>query len=412
MDYLVTTNSDLSIEGYKSVNSLSEIITADSSSVIVLHSFTEDEYKASLTLTDLYRKRGIYKFIYINEFPLDGVGVLIDSFGGVLETDETLLEDVDELDMLISLVDTDKLEVLEGGLPSINTGFEVMNDFLVKFKEGDSSLSDPLYLDVVNRAVNEISMKVRLQDERQELMGRNVIETYENTLKVINQLYSEVDEMKEKLAEVETSSKDRKVGMIEPLSYYPPITYAGNVPVVVFKEISACRYLSSFVLAYSNHLQTVKNKRVKVIIVVGKQALVKNRYKDILEVTKDNYTTGESLLATVCYTTTPVKNLLLHFTKQSDELVIILDRTYEKDPIMRGKATVLYGVSSLSEIKREGLDVSKCIASIRRVGNSLATIKHISSFPTNVDSKLDTYERNFNEDFSIMDDYLNIESNR
>ena len=406
MDYLVSVSTDFNIEGYKRVSSLDEVVVADASSVIVIHSFHEDEYKGSLAITDLYRKRGIHKFIYITSDPLDSVRMLVESIGGVFEDDEYLLTDKDEIDVLVSLIDQNSLEVIENNMPSVHTGFEVMNDFLVKFESGDSSLNDPLYLEVVNRAVGEIRQQVRLQEEKTELMGRGVIETYENTLDVINKLYKEAEDIRQKLDEVDRSSKEIKLGRVEPLNYYPPITYAGNTPLVVFKEISSCRYLTSFVLAYANHLQTVKSMRVRVLIVTGKQPLVKNRYSSMFELTKDNYQTGQAIIETVAYTSTPIKSLILHLTKQSDEIILVVDRTYEKEPIVKGKATILYGVSGRGEVLRENLDVSKCIFSMRGLKGSLATITHIVNFPEDVDNRLNKYEIELNSDFNRLDELL------
>jgi hypothetical protein len=407
VDYLVSTSEELNLEGYKKVESLDDVVMADETSVIIIHSFKEDVYKGSLLITDLYRKRGVSKFIYINAKPSDRIRVLIESINGIVEDDEYLLADKDEMHDLVALLEDNNLEVIESTLPSINTGFEVMNEFLTRFEKGDPSLTDPLYLEVVNRAVNDIRKQVSLQEERTELMGRGVIETYENTLEVINSLKKQAEQLREQLDEIE-STRGIRLGKVETLSYYPPITYAGSTPLVVFKEITACRYLTSFVLAYANHLQTVRSKRVRVIIVVGKQPLIKNKYKNMFELTKDNYKSGEAIIQTVAYTTTPIKVLMLHMTKQSDELVIVLDRTYEKDPIIKGRAKVFYGVSSLSEIERENLDVTKCICSIRAISNALVTIKHISNFPIDVDSRLDKYERNFHEDFNRLDEILEM----
>lgn len=409
MNYLVSTNDELNLEGFTRVSKFSDVIVASSTSIILVNSFEEDEYKASLAITELYRKRGIYKFIYISSTPSDSIRILIESINGVFDDDEYLLTDIDEIKALVDLIEDNKLEVVESNLPSVSTGFEVMDDFLKKFEDGDSALNDPLYLEVVNRAVSDIRKQVRLQEERTELMGKGVIETYNNTLDTINMLHKEAESLRTKIEEIESSSKGFKIGRVESLTYYPPITYAGSTPLAVFKEVTACRYLTSFVLAYAHHLQTVRSKRVRVIIVVGKQPLIKNKYKDMFELTSENYKSGKAILETVSYTVTPIKALMMYMTKQSDELVIVLDRTYEKEPIVKGKAKIFYGVSSFSEIKRENLDVSRCICSIRAIKGSLATIKHIQNFPNELDNRLDRYERNFNTDFNKLDSILEMD---
>lgn len=409
MDYLVSTNQELSLDGYNRVSSLKEVVVVDSTSIIILNSFTEDEYRASLEITDLFRKRGVSKFIYITSTPLDSIRVLVESINGVFESDEELLEDIDEVTELKNYLEDNMLEVVESKVPEINSGFEVMHDFITKFEQGDSSLNDPLYLEVVNRAVNDIRKKVTLQEDRTSIMGKSVIDVYENTSDLIKKLHKDSEEMKIKIAEIEDSSRVVKLGRVETLNYYPPIMYAGNTPLVVFKEITSCRYFSNFVLAYKNHLETVRNKRVRLIFIVGKQPNIKNKYNKMFELTKDNYQSANAITNTVSYTTTPLKIIIQHMTRQSDEIILIVDRTYEKDSIIKGKAKVFYGVSSLNEVKREGLEESKCIFSSRGTDNALATISHIQGgFPEGQDNRFAVYERTFNKDFNRIDDILNV----
>lgn len=409
MDYLVSKDNSLELDGFKRVSRLKDVVTADSTSIVIINSFEEDSYKGSLHITDLYRKRGVFKFIYVSEHPSDNIRTIVESITGVVEEDESVLDDVDEIKDLVSLVEGNSLEVVESRLPEIDSGFEVLSDFITKFEQGDSKLNDPLYLEVVNRAVNDIRRQVEFDAERTDLMGRGVIETYTNTLELINELSKEAESMREQLAEIEYSSKAIKLGTVETLTYYPPITYAGSKPVAVFKEISSCRYLTSYVLGYVNHLQTVRSKRVRLVIVVGKQTNIRDKYKHMFELTKDNYKTAKAVLSTISYTTTPLSTILNYMTKQRDEIVIVLDRTYEKETIIKGRVYLYFGVSSISEIKRENLDRSRCIFPITVVPDVFVTVKHIKGFPTNVDSRLDVYERMYNESYNRLDTELKMD---
>ncbi|MRB31201.1 hypothetical protein GH891_32080, partial [Bacillus thuringiensis] len=87
MNYLVSTSNEYDLENYTKVDSLQAVIEADANSIILLHSFQEDSYKASLMLSNLYSTKGVNKFIYINNSPYEDVRVLIDSFKGVVEED-------------------------------------------------------------------------------------------------------------------------------------------------------------------------------------------------------------------------------------------------------------------------------------------------------------------------------------
>lgn len=404
MDYLVTLNKDLSLEGYASVSSLDKVSIVDETTVVLLNSFEEDSYNASLKITDLNNSLGVTNFIYISETPVDTVKVLVESLKGVWEEDESLLSDIDEITDLVSVFkgESTALTVTTENELQSDSSFHLLVEFLEKFETGDDSLDDPFYLEVVNRAVRNIKNQVQIQNEREGQLSKGVIETYQSTLEVINQLRHESADLKRKVEEIETT-RSFKMGAIEHLSYYPPVSYQGSTPMAVFKELSACRYLTSYVLAYANHLRTVRSKRVKVIIIIGKQETVRTKYENMFELTKDSYKTGKAILSNTTYTSTPIKSMINHVTNQSDEVILVIDRTYDKSPIITGKTKLYYGVSSFNEIRSHKLDKSKCILTMREVRGVLATIKHIPGFPSEEDNRLDKYERTFNESFNKLD---------
>ncbi|MEC2463363.1 hypothetical protein P9X10_00430 [Bacillus cereus] len=410
MDYLVSNSNKYELESFKSVDSLKEVTEVDANSIILLHSFQEDSYQASLLLSDIYRTKGANKFIYINENPLEGVKVLVDSLRGVVEEDESLLEDKDEIEGLVELVKEDSLSVALGEQENEHSSFKVLTEFLTKFAEGDESLNDDLYLAVVNRAVSNISKDMKLRDEKIDLMGKGVIATYNNTTKVINSLQAESEKMKNTLLEIEQDREYAKASRnrLGSLTYYPSITYTGNTPLVVFKEISACRYLTSMVLAYMNHLKTVKNKRVRLIVVTGKQELLRKRYEGFYELTPQSIRRSDAITRDIAFTSTPLRDMMLHMTKQSDEVILVLDRTYEKDPIFTGKSKVIYGVTSLREVHAHNLKQEDCIMSLRGTKRMLMRLTHIGEYPTDKESRLDRYEKSFYKDFNAIDDYLGI----
>ena len=175
MNYLVSTSNEYDLENYTKVDSLQAVIEADANSIILLHSFQEDSYKASLMLSNLYSTKGVNKFIYINNSPYEDVRVLIDSFKGVVEEDESLLEDEDEIAGLVEILKEDSLEIAIE-TENQNSPFNVLTEFVSKLSEGDESLNDPLYLDVVNRALTSVNRDMKLQEERISLMGKGVIQ--------------------------------------------------------------------------------------------------------------------------------------------------------------------------------------------------------------------------------------------
>lgn len=410
MNYLVSTSNEYDLENYTKVDSLQAVIEADANSIIILHSFQEDSYKASLMLSNLYSTKGVNKFIYINNSPYEDVRVLIDSFKGVVEEDESLLEDEDEIAGLVEILKEDSLEIAIGETENQNSPFNVLTEFVSKLSEGDESLNDPLYLDVVNRALTSVNRDMKLQEERISLMGKGVIETYNNTTKTINNLQVKAEEMKNKLLEIEHDKKysGASRNRASNLSFYPPIIYTGNIPLIVFKEMSACRYLTSMVLAYKNHLETIKNKRVRLIVVSGKQELTKRRYEGFFELTLQSMKSEYAITKDVAFTTTPLRDMMLEMTKKSDEVILILDRTYEKDPIFTNKAKVIHCVTSIGELRKYNLKSEESIISIRGLKNSLMRLTHIDRYPEGVENRLDRYEKTFYESFNRIDEFVGI----
>ncbi|MGF2716096.1 hypothetical protein ACQUY5_28345 [Bacillus cereus] len=410
MNYLVSTNNEYELSNYKKVASVQEVTEANANSIILLHSFQEESYKASLMLSNLYSTKGVNKFIYINESPFENVKVLIDSLKGVVEEDESLLQDEDEIEGLVEVLKEDSLEIAVGETDNQNSPFKVLNEFVSKLTDGDESLNDPLYLDVVNRALSSINRDMELQEERISLMGKGVIESYNNTRETINILQGKAEEVKNQLLEIKHEKKygNANRNRASNLSFYPPIIYTGSTPLIVFKEMSACRYLTSMVLAYKNHLETVKNKRVRLIVVTGKQELLRERYEGFFELTVQTMKTEQAIVRDVAFTTTPLKDLMTYMTQRHDEVILILDRTYEKEPIFTNKSKVIPCVASLGELRKYNLNHEECIMSLRGMKNTLMRLTHLDKYPTGRENRLDRYEREFYNDFNRIDDYLGI----
>ena len=189
---------------------------------------------------------------------------------------------------------------------------------------------------------------------------------------------------------------------------YPTIRYMSTKPLLLIREYSACRYLTSFVLGYTHHVHFARNKRVKLIVAHQKGAGVAAKYDAFTSINESSagYATlyGNELIAT----NTPTKDIMRQLFNQPVDAFIVVDRLYGTQDIVNGKICKINAVSGLSDIDRFDIEPVDTLVSIKKSPDVFATLVTTKDYATDVDVRQATYEQMYEEVYAKLDELLGV----
>lgn len=390
-----------------------DLLQSGEISVLVIHSFSEPIFEAGLFIADI-QKISTAKIVYINESPEPMLTMPVQGVNGYVAKDEFYLDDEDEL---LALLDELGLgdENNSTALATTNS-VAIIKDFIEAFSRNESRIQAPIYLQQVDAALTELANTTKQQELQITTMGTSAIEVFQRASDIITKLNEQKNMIVEKLKELEVSQPVQPTR--PPLSggvlSYPTVKYMGQNNVLLIREYSHCKYLTSMVLAYAYYLHYERNKRVKVVFVVGKNAGIAKKYNDFASITQASVSSAQSLMEQeVVMINIPKGDLMLQLAKMPSDVTIIVDRLYGNNDIITGRVKKLSAVSGYSDISRYrdfGCDIKNSIFSIvnhAKVG-SFGYIPHIKSYPAERDARLAMYSQNCHDLFEKIDNYIGL----
>lgn len=345
---------------------------------IVIHAFNEAEYKIGLLLSTAHRL-GIEKFVYINSKPSELISGCIKSLHGVVQADDSFLEE-DMLDMVFESFD-DFVNYEEGSMDSLG----VLDKFLSDFMNGSQNLSNQVYLERVNTALTEVKVNTE-----HSLVAIN--EICDAAIEVFNDLGSTLEQqrelrssLEEKISKLEQDIKSKSLAMPSTstgsLGYYPTYKYSGVKPVLYIKEKQNCWYLLSFLLAYQSYLLDVKNIKAKVIVAYQKLKDNTLRYGNFTTITQETYKNTQLLSSPTIGTFQPSKIVMDSLMyRDTDDIVIVLDRMYGDELVKGGNVKTLYATSSVRAMNVAHLPPNKTILPAVENNNVFMSIPPIEPY--------------------------------
>lgn len=397
---------------FVSIEEVVDFINKTESSILkdislVIHSTIGDFYNEGMLLTKLSEKYDL-NIIYLNSNPNKSFTVMLESLGASVIERDFYLTDVDDFDYLMENINT------------FNTSGKKDNssllyyDKMIEIIEGISSSLDSLQRRQIRRIINQM----RENTSNLAVMSTNALdvvqESFINTLSLVEGKQKDLDDIARQLKELQdrekvegTPLKSLKLG--DTLSHFSPYRHSSGIKVLVLKEYSACRYLTSFALAYLKHCETRMSLNVRLLVVSPNKDLQDDRYSDFHKLTKSNYKSSDSIRNHISYTTEPFRELLEESVNRNDALLVVIDRTYEKEPIYKGAVTVVNAVSSLNEANKFKLPLNKCLFTITSAEKSVGTIQHIKAYPQNNDSRYSRYLTTFKDVFEKLDSMLDLD---
>ena len=378
-------------------------------SVLIFHCIDESDFNTGVHISRL-RTNSSIKFLYINENPQTTIKMVITGTGGKIITDEFYFDDEEELLELLKNCSL-STETQETSLATVS--LQVVKDFIESFTRGEERIKTPAYLDMVNNAITELSTITKKQEIQITTMGNSAIEIFGKAFNLIKNLEEKRVQIEEQLKVLENNQDNGSLSNSNTfnsnVSIYPPVRYLNTAPLLLIREYSPCRYLTSFALGYTHHVHFVKSKRVKLIMVHQKGAGVSKKYSEFTAINEESAGYATLYNSEYIATNTPKKDILREIFKQPVDAFIVVDRLYGNQDIISGKISKLNAVGGLSDLERYSLKPEDTLVSIRKDENIFATLSTVKNYPSEIDARHAAYEQAYEEVYSKLDMLLGIE---
>lgn len=395
-------NSYVVVRDFKAVKSLKGV------TVLILHKCDGvSDFDIGVFISNFYNS-GIKSFIYINSNPSKVIKTVINGVGGSTYEDEFYFDDEDELNALL-----DDLGVDTSDNSLVLSSTQIVKDFIGAFARHEERIQAPVYLEQVTQAVNELSELTHKQELQINEMGVSAIEVFEKASSIIVSMNDQKKILEKQLEEFEESQASKQMAkqsssFSSAIMFFPTFRYTGTAKVLNVRELSPCRYLTSFLLAYTHHLHFELNKRVKFIIVHQKGKGVADKYADFTSITQESMGFAALYNDEIIATNNPKKDVMQKLTHLNDDIIIVLDRLYSSTDIISGKIVKVNAVSGYSDVERYKVKPDTCIFPITSQPNELFSIPLIKNYPKEIDMQHAVYSQTCKEQFNKLDSMLEL----
>lgn len=221
------------------------------------------------------------------------------------------------------------------------------------------------------------------------------------------------DVIRKKLSDLEmqiTQAGNQSRFGFQQVFLFPPYFYTGSATVLSICEVSPCKFLTSFCLAYREYLAVNLGKRAKLLVLHQKNKRSTEKYREKFAYIGVETVHNKSLFENDCLVTDiPKEDILKAIFRQNCDVIIVIDRMYN-EPIMQGKVKSLYAINGNSDIeryklKRQSVIVSDAVSSAGEFMN----IPFIDSFDTTGSSSASCYFQICLSIFQKLDKFIDVE---
>lgn len=409
MRIIVSNVLEDKFRNYKVFKSIKDLLGEDLAKVqcVVLHHSDDTDFNAGMGISKLHSE-GVRNIFYVCENPSPTITMTVQGVGGVCVSDEFYLDDEEELDALLE----------ECGFSEENTSLSqssilIIKEFMQAFARKEERINAPFFLEQVNAAVSELSALTQQQELQIKDMGNSAVSIFEHINKLVSSMSVKQQELTKQLntlldEQSSSSSSPRNRFGSGGVLYFPSFKYMGSAKVLAVRELSPCRYLTSFMLAYHHHLTYNRNKRAKLIFVHQKGEGVSRKYDNFTTITQESIYNDGLYASPVIATNNPKGEVMRKLTSCGDNIIIVVDRLYGGQPIITTKVVPINAVGGLSDLARFKVKPKDCIFSIANHPNGLFAISHLKNYPQDVDSRYALYANAFEKNFEILDKMLEV----
>lgn len=404
-DYVITTK-DINLGNVKVVRSVKDVVTVTKSSFVVFESSDDLLEDAVSFLVGVVKRVLNTHLVYIASNPVPLIEEVIKGLGSQSLRDDSYLDDLNSYSELIDYLEKGDTSLDED--EDISSEISVLDSFVSEQVENLSPIQRNMVQDSYDKVVGTLDEMTSKDVLREQLVNfahvsRERVVSLEQDLK-----------LKEK--EV-ANLAPRGGGFLAGTNNYPVYNYSGSAKVLVVKEHSPCRYLTSFLYAFAERQEKVNNIKTKLIVVSSKNYMTELRYKGAFD--EANPTTivqsrGRLMTSTKVYTTTPTA-AVMDFLMQSlgYDLYVILDRTDKKEECVAGRGIkTVHAVSNLNHMRALKLEVKNTIVNDLGVQGQLGVLAMINNIGTKNDERIAKIQQGMDITITLLENILGLQARR
>lgn len=404
-DYVITTK-DINLGNVKVVRSVKDVVTVTKSSFVVFESSDDLLEDAVSFLVGVVKRVLNTHLVYIASNPVPLIEEVIKGLGSQSLRDDSYLDDLNSYSELIDYLEKGDTSLDED--EDISSEISVLDSFVSEQVENLSPIQRNMVQDSYDKVVGTLDEMTSKDVLREQLVNfahvsRERVVSLEQDLK-----------LKEK--EV-ANLAPRGGGFLAGTNNYPVYNYSGSAKVLIVKEHSPCRYLTSFLYAFAERQEKVNNIKTKLIVVSSKNYMTELRYKGAFD--EANPTTivqsrGRLMTSTKVYTTTPTA-AVMDFLMQSlgYDLYVILDRTDKKEECVAGRGIkTVHAVSNLNHMRALKLEVKNTIVNDLGVQGQLGVLAMINNIGTKNDERIAKIQQGMDITVTLLENILGLQARR
>lgn len=404
-DYVITTK-DINLGNVKVVRSVKDVVTVTKSSFVVFESSDDLLEDAVSFLVGVVKRVLNTHLVYIASNPVPLIEEVIKGLGSQSLRDDSYLDDLNSYSELIDYLEKGDTSLDED--EDISSEISVLDSFVSEQVENLSPIQRNMVQDSYDKVVGTLDEMTSKDVLREQLVNfahvsRERVVSLEQDLK-----------LKEK--EV-ANLAPRGGGFLAGTNNYPVYNYSGSAKVLVVKEHSPCRYLTSFLYAFAERQEKVNNIKTKLIVVSSKNYMTELRYNGAFD--EANPTTivqsrGRLMTSTKVYTTTPTA-AVMDFLMQSlgYDLYVILDRTDKKEECVAGRGIkTVHAVSNLNHMRALKLEVKNTIVNDLGVQGQLGVLAMINNIGTKNDERIAKIQQGMDITVTLLENILGLQARR
>lgn len=415
--------SKFDLASIETVQSIAEVKDIGYDDVLILNSYEETEYKAGIILAEMIQK-GLRYLMYLNDEPKLNMSSLIASVGGIVDT-EDYLADIETLEYIIgnytdNNVDTTDLTVSGADDLVNNKSVEILSTFYKDFVSGKADVANEAYLELVETAINDITQSTTTLKDYSEDVKTTVNMLYRKASEELDGLQNRKTKIEDELVNIKSLYEDlesntKSIVNVDTFASYKHVKQSGT-KVIIFKEYSQTRYLTSFVMGYMEHLSNIMHKRVRLLILIPNRDTYLNKYRMMptqpYHISGDNYESEDSINSDVYYTALPLKRIYQHLLNAlSDDYLIVLDRGYHDKPAITGNTKIWHCFSGKTEANMYKNVNKNKIFSIVGLQSTDIIINHIENYPVSEVNRRAIYSKLFKEKYKELDKVNGVKLN-
>ena len=381
MDYILTTKP-VKYSGYEVVSSISEIGRLTMKSVLIVESYTDRDFDFVVFLLNALRDTSLTKLAYISENPSRILLEIMRTVGAFVAQDSSLIDTTEQFSELLEYLMSNTTSTYSEELDELADSFTTLDNYVRGKLESEPKILQRKVLMAHEKVSDALQDVVFSEDLTQEL--QSFLLTASSKIKIAE---DELDKKEKELSLVQSSG----FGGFGSINAYTQFSYTGNSKVLVIKEESPTRYLTSFLASYIDWLTRVPELNAKLLIIDKDSDFVDTRYKSLKKADSKTIVNNSSTLylVPIIYTTTPTQSVMSNLMSPVVDLYVILDRTYKRTLPVSGRGiSTVYSLSSRRLMRDLGLNSEDVIVNDLGEQTQLGVLAQIEGYAFDEGSRI------------------------